>query len=109
MPIIIISVERGMFKSSSLVFLCINIKGKISNVVNSSRYNDIESGETVSLTDFINMAANETETIEMKSAIYGLFFIMIVVVICATTLWLSNIFVENYSIVISNINASIRS
>ena len=46
----------------------------MSRVVNNSRYNAMDSDGA--LHDTMNMAAKETDTIEIKSAMYGLLFIM---------------------------------
>ena len=71
-PIIINNVERGSSLNSSLVFFRNMTNGRISKVVNNNRYNAMERG-CVSSHDTINIAANETDTTETKSAIYGLF------------------------------------
>jgi len=73
---IINKVERGSDRSSFLVFLLIKIRGKTSNVVNNNLYSAIDKGGA--LQDTINIAANDTDTIEMKSALYGLFLLSFV-------------------------------
>jgi len=77
MPTIISKVERCKFLSSSLVFLCKRTKGNTSKVVNNNLYNAIDSEGTFSCIDTINIDAKETAAIEIKSATYGLFFIII--------------------------------
>jgi hypothetical protein len=70
-PIITINVDRGISSSSFWTFLFKITNGKISRVVNNSRYNAIESDGASH--DTINMAANDTDRTEMKSALSGLF------------------------------------
>jgi len=77
-PTIINNVERGSSLSSSLVFFRNTTNGRMSNVVNNNRYNAMERG-CVSSNDTINIAANETDTTDMKSAIYGLFSMKLII------------------------------
>ena len=64
--------EREREVNSSLIFFRRRAKGTISNVVNKRRYNAMVSGWVGSLNS-INMAANETATIDVSRATYGFF------------------------------------
>ena len=66
----ITKVGRGILRSSSLIFLFIRTKGKMSNVVNNSRYSAIDSGGASQ--ESMNIDANETATIAVNRATCGL-------------------------------------
>lgn len=66
-----------MLISSRLVFLRSKTNGKMIRVVNNNLKNAIVSGG-VGSQNLINMAANETETIEMERAAYGFFIVDLV-------------------------------
>ena len=70
-PTITINIDRGISRSSFWTFLFKTKNGKISRVVKNSRYNAIESDGASQ--DTINMAASDTDRIDMKSTLSGLF------------------------------------
>ena len=70
-PAITINVDRGISRSSFRTFLLKTTNGKISRVVNNSRYNAIERDGASH--DTIKMAANDADRTDMKSALSGLF------------------------------------
>jgi hypothetical protein len=69
----ITKVLRGILNSSSLIFLRIITNGKMISVVNNNLYSAIIRGGA--LQESINIDANETDTMAVNKAIYGLFII----------------------------------